>query len=299
MEYVSMRSFSQSLVTTSLVLSLFSSGAGLFALAGRSDVSWKNSWHHAAADEHNRQSATGAELTLRTYLESLKGGRPFDLEEATNQVFRGTEHSDQRKIHFSENWIQWLVGQGYAPLMHTQDTGLLIAGGQANCSERAQILKTLAETAGKSCRFVGLNGHVVLEVEDQGIWKMADPDYGIAYTSGVQVLSQPAAAPLVRKSLLQRGYPSLKVEKYLEILQSSGDNIFLPHGQALSPRLFALESACRWLVWVLPSVFLLAGLAIGSLAWYRDFFANRQVPAVMNKRRSRLLRPTQLEGILN
>lgn len=253
--------------TVSLVLSLFSVGVGLFGLSAHRSNPGKSFWSPLATDGNGHPPAIDSEPALRSYFKDLKAGQPFDLQEATSQVFRGTVHSDQRRIQFSENWVQWLAGQGYAPLLHTQDTDLLINGGVANCAERAQILKTLAEAAGRKCRFVGLNGHVVLEVEDEGVWQLADPDYGIAYTSGVEVLSQPAAASLVRETLREHGYKGPKAAQYLDILQTPDDNIFLPPGQALSPRRFALEAACRWLARILPPLVLLASLATGSLAW--------------------------------
>ncbi|MCE9527395.1 MAG: hypothetical protein K8R36_15230 [Planctomycetales bacterium] len=259
-------------------MSLFSVGAGIFGLTAHRSNPGKSFWSPLASDGNGHPPAIDSEPALRSYFKDLKAGRPFDLQEATSQVFRGTVHSDQRRIQYSENWVQWLAGQGYAPLLHTQDTDLLINGGVANCGERAQILKTLAEAAGRKCRFVGLNGHVVLEVEDEGIWQLADPDYGIAYTSGVELLSKPTAASLVRETLHESGYKGVKVEQYLYILQSSDDNSFLPPGQALSPRLFALEAACWWLAWFLPPLAFLASLATGCLAW-------RRVSAALQRRR--------------
>jgi len=78
----------------------------------------------------------------------LQQGGPFDLDRTIQLIRRATLHSDDRRVAFSENWLQWAVGQFYQPASRTQSTEALIVGGIANCSERAQILKSLAEAAG-------------------------------------------------------------------------------------------------------------------------------------------------------
>ncbi len=119
-------------------------------------------------------------LPLCQYARSVAfGNERFELSDATTRVYQGIVHQEPRYVAPGENWLQAALGLIYGPIKKTQDTNRLLAGGIANCSERSQILKTIAESAGYQCRFVGLQGHVVLEVLDGDRWRMADPDYGV------------------------------------------------------------------------------------------------------------------------
>lgn len=220
-----------------------------------------------------------ARAALQTYAMALRSGARFDLEAATHLVHGATTHSDERRIGITENWLQWLGGKCYPPLSRIQSTKRLLANQLANCSERAQILKSLAETAGLSCRFVGLNGHVVLEVKQGGRWVVADPGYDVVFSASLSDLEQPTAAPGIRARLLAAGYAPETVENYLAIVQSPGDNVVLPVGSALSPRLYRAEIACAWLAWLFPLGSILCGLRLSSLAVCRSGSTNEDVPA--------------------
>jgi hypothetical protein len=182
-----------------------------------------------------------------------------------------------------ENWLQAALGLIYRPIKTTQDTDRLLAGGIANCSERSQILKTIAESADYPCRFVGLQGHVVLEVLDGDRWRMADPDYGVVFDRGVESLASPEHQPDVVAALASRGYPSQTIVSYLELLQSTNDNQFLPIGSPLSPRLYKLEQACNWLIYILPTTAILVGLLpvlIRPLIHYPHGFVSNELSPV-------------------
>lgn len=207
-----------------------------------------------------------ASEALRASLAALQSGAPFDLTAATHLVHGATIHSDERRVSLSENWVQWLAGKCYPPLGKTQSTSRLITGRLANCSERSQILKTLAETAGTPCRFVGLNGHVVLEVCEAGKWRVADPDYDLVYPFDMDRLQRPEAAPQIRERLRAVGHSSDVIENYVAIVQSVEDNVVLPVGSPISPRLFLAEATCVWVAWGVPMLSILAGLWLGSPA---------------------------------
>ena len=199
--------------------------------------------------------------SIEQYVTNLRRGAPFHLAEATHRIYLGTTHSDGRRIVITENWLQWTLGHCYPPLARTQDTELLLSGGLVNCSERSQILKTLAEEAGLACRFVGLSGHVVLEVKTPAGWRVADPDYGVVYPVDIAALQDDSSAPLIAKSLTAAGYPLPTIEHYCRIVHSAEDNVVLPVGSALSPRLDCVERACRWLATGIPLGCLLLGVA--------------------------------------
>ncbi len=206
-----------------------------------------------------RHHASDMSKPLFTYLREMQRGGVFELDEATRQVRDGTRHAQPRHVHFLENWMQWAAGFVYSPLRRTQDTHRLIAGGLAECSERSQILKGIAEAAGLPCRFVGLNGHVALEVFYQDRWHFADPEYGMVLPFSLRELEQPAQADYVRDSLAITVRNPWVTEHYMEILQSAEDNVVFPVGAAISPRLHRLEQLCAGLLWLLPSTCLALG----------------------------------------
>jgi hypothetical protein len=212
-----------------------------------------------------RQSCLPAgDEPLLSYLNSIEAGATFDLNVATDCVFQNTLHSDARRISPMENWLQWSLGQAYPPLQRTQDTRRLIAGGIGDCSERSQILKLLVEAAGHKCRFVGLTGHVVLEACIQGEWHTADPDYGVVYPCDVSTLAREAS--LLRRHLSLVGHNPSQIETYLALVQSTEDNIVLPVGSPLSPRLHAIERLCDWLAIAAPWALLWSAIALRSRA---------------------------------
>jgi hypothetical protein len=201
-------------------------------------------------------------LPLCQYARSVAvGSEPFELLEATTRVYQGIVHQEPRYIASGENWLQAVLGLIYGPIKRTQDTNRLLAGGIANCSAPSQILKTIAESAGYQCRFVGLQGHVVLEVLDGDRWRMADPDYGVVFDLGVDSLALFPQQPVVVAALASRGHQGQTIARYLELLQSTSDNQSLPVGSPLSPRLYKIEQACAWLIWILPTTAILVGLS--------------------------------------
>lgn len=210
-----------------------------------------------------RQCLVQKRHLLWSYLNQVHVGGGFDLHDATRRVCEGTVHSNNRRIGLTENWLQWILGECYEPLSKTQDSRRLILGGFANCSERAQILKTIAEKAGYPCRFVGLEGHVVLEVQTQRAWQVADPDYGVVFPARLVDLEGADGPQLMRRLLANSGYDEASIERYVEMVHSTNDNVVLPIGSPLSPRLYVIERCCDWLVWFLPAACL--SLALFSL----------------------------------
>ena len=206
-----------------------------------------------------KHHAVDGSKELLAYRRDIRQGGVFELDEATRLVHDGTRHAQPRHIHFSENWMQWTTGWFYPPLRRTQDTDRLIAGGLAECSERSQILKGIAESAGLPCRFVGLTGHVALEVFYQDRWQFADPEYGIVFPCGLSELEQPAQDGYVRDMLATTVKAPWVIDHYMEILQSPEDNLVFPVGAAISPRLHRLEQLYAGLLWVFPSTCLALG----------------------------------------
>lgn len=198
---------------------------------------------------------------LIDYRKRIREGAPFALAEANMSVHLATRHVGLREITFGENSVQWLAGFVYRPFRQTQNTKLLIEGKLGNCSDRCQILKTIAEEAGCQCRFVGLGGHVVLEVEQAGRWVAADPDYNVVYAQSVDELAIPQNEPHLRRRI-EPWYPPEVVDRYVEIFQTTSNNVHLPVGQYLSPRLAVAESVFGVLNSVLTAVLLGCGVPL-------------------------------------
>lgn len=199
-----------------------------------------------------KNSMICANPELRSYMAHLEAGRPFDLEEATLAVYNGTSHTTPRFIQVHENWVQWIGGKIHAPLRRTQHTALLINGQIAECSERAQILKTIAEKHGHLCRFVGLGGHVVLEVAMDHVWHVADPEFGLTFPVSITKLSDQNREASIIEALRRRNIHEEQISNYLHILQSEKDNTRLRIGEAISPRLELIENISGWLTWLIP-----------------------------------------------
>lgn len=199
---------------------------------------------------------------LGDYARDVGEGDVFDLEEATWWVRMGTVHSGRREIKPTENWLQWLAGFAYPALWRTQDTKALIAGGRAECSERSMILKAIVESAGHRCRFIGLSGHVMLEVEWEGGWRVADPELGIVFGESFAELQREESLGQVEARLVGVGLRPHEVAHYLEILASADDNVTLPVGAALSPRLMFIERVLKPLACLFPALSLSLGLTL-------------------------------------
>ena len=85
-------------------------------------------------------------------------------------------------------------------------------------------------------------------------WWTSDPDYGVVYPFPASELAELSREPAVRRTLETRAYPGETIERYLEILQTTHDNVVCPLGLPLSPRLYLVEQACDWLAWLLPGL---------------------------------------------
>lgn len=175
------------------------------------------------------------------------------LRVANEFVFENTQHDPDRQVQLWENWVQWIAGQFYSPLLRTQDPRLLAAQGKGDCSERAGILQWLLAEQGIASRFVGLGGHVVLEVEAAGSMWTLDPDYGLLFPFGVAAMCEVSPLP-IQIMLAQSGIDTQRAITYEAILRSADDNVFFPWNSALSPRLKLAERAFLWIFWCLPAI---------------------------------------------
>jgi hypothetical protein len=189
---------------------------------------------------------------LNNEAESMNAGG-MSLRAATLYVHSITDHSQGRDLVLWENWLQWLIGQFYSPLLRTQNTRWIISGGQGDCSERAAVLQDLLKCHGVESRFIGLGGHVVLEARtEQGFWVL-DPDYGICFETGIERLEGRAPGELAAW-LVEQGLAPKKSFEYERLIKTQQDNVKLDWNHPLSPRLKRIEDLCEWAVWVVPAM---------------------------------------------
>lgn len=188
----------------------------------------------------------------------------FDLEEVNNTIFESIIHSDRRRIQLYENWLLWFGGKIYAPLGQTQLPHRIVSGEGGLCSEVSAVMNSIAETNGYQARFIGLNGHVVSEVLTDNGWRVADPDYGVTYPVSIEILESEEGSDLMRKRLHSRGYKDETIKGYIKLFQSLEDNTLTEVGAAMSPRLYAIETASEILKWVIPIIAIILGIIIGK-----------------------------------
>jgi hypothetical protein len=212
---------------------------------------------------HQAQDIPGYDFPLRDTSELKemlsKPVSNFNYREVNNLIFESLVHYDDRKIQFFENWILWLGGHFYYPLSRTQNPRRIVSGGGGLCSEVVTIFNHIANLNGYETRVIGLNRHVVSEINTPYGWQVIDPDYGVSYSAGIETLQAIGGTPLIILSLENRGYSEEVIRNYIEIFHSTTDNVILEINSYSSPRLYLIELLAEWLKWIIPLV-LLAGV---------------------------------------
>ena len=102
---------------------LLAVGASLFAINLLGAVGHTRLAHSGAAGLRTLGNDVGdtSAVGLPAYLRQVQAGAPCDLLVATERVYLGTRHSDGRRIHWTENWLHFLLGKLYRPLaQHTE-----------------------------------------------------------------------------------------------------------------------------------------------------------------------------------
>ncbi|MEI8213024.1 MAG: transglutaminase domain-containing protein [Planctomycetota bacterium] len=175
----------------------------------------------------------------------------YSVSRACSYVHGITTHSVDRRVDWTENWVQAIVGKAYPPLLRTQSPEKIVLGRKGDCSERVAVLQMMFRRAHLPTRAVGLGGHVVLEVRANGKWYTADPDYGVTFGTDVSHLEK-GTGKWVRHQLRATGCDDEAIDGYLQILHSSVDNVAMGINQPLSPRLKFVEDVCDGLMVATP-----------------------------------------------
>lgn len=215
---------------------------------------------HTHFERHSEESMIGVpgyDYSLddsRSLLETSTIKRSPD--ELTSLVYRAIEHDKTRRIGVSENWLLWLLGEFYPAAATTQNPERIARGGSGLCSEASLVLNHLAAKAGFEARFAKFPAHIVSEIKTSLGWRYFDPDYGISYPVGFGEWSGLRAAAFIEQQLVKRGFSEERVDGYLRAVLVDGTVSVVSLDAPLSPRLFLLEVAADWFVWLLPIVLL-------------------------------------------
>jgi hypothetical protein len=190
-----------------------------------------------------------------------KPEKEFSLEASNDLVARTIRHVEDRRLAIYENPLMWMAGKLYDPMSRTQNPHKVAKGAQGLCSEAALVLTAIAKLHGVPARLVGLSGHVVSEIQTPQGWRVADPDFGITFPATVRELEGPAGPPMIEQALRGKGYDDAAVKYYVDVFQTSNDNVVAPIHAPLSPRLAKVEAWAEWLNWIVP----IALLTVGAL----------------------------------
>ncbi|MCO6458216.1 MAG: hypothetical protein J5I93_23165 [Pirellulaceae bacterium] len=191
---------------------------------------------------------------------------PRFCRELTRALAARFEHGSGRHDVWS-NYLCWLAGRFVPRLAEIHLTSALLwTSDRALCSQIAQAFVDACQRAGLIARLVGLDGHVVAELQYAGGWHGADPDYGIVFgLPGREIVSVAALAET--PDLAAQVYASHRLprgsEEVLAILDRRQPT-YLPAGASGVPRLARLQRWAEWGKWLLPATLL--SLACG-LNW--------------------------------
>jgi hypothetical protein len=181
------------------------------------------------------------------------------LTNAHRVVSDALAHGDAVRLHPAHSWTLWLAAAFSGDqLMATQDPQTIASAGSAICSQSARVLQSIASKAGLSTRFISFDGHVVLEVETEGRWLVADTDFGILYPFALEGLVDRRNTTLVRSLLSERGIESSAINGYLEIIHS-GSEVRHPVGEPHEPIPERYEKVSIWLSWIIPVLLVVGG----------------------------------------
>lgn len=176
-------------------------------------------------------------------------------------------HGDSDHGFFS-NWVMWSLGflNDNVGLARTPDV-LLRTQASGLCSEASYLMVAAAKREGLPARHVGLNGHVVAEIEIDGTWHLYDPDMDVR--SGMsrdgESFGDFNIDTLAADSVLaHKAYPA----KYAAMIASTDDNkTGAPYAQfnVGAQRLMQLEQLAEWLKFAIPVIGFL--VAAGIVRW--------------------------------
>ncbi len=172
-------------------------------------------------------------------------------------------HKSIYEIKPWDNWIMWVGGLLYEPLLDSQDADLLWARGGGPCHQASIIYITKAKELGFDARLISLDGHVVAEVNIPNVgWRVADPDYGIFWPNSLDAFGRNIKQKDIVHILISKGYSEQTANKFAEIYISQENNKRVEFPNA--PNRYKFEKAMSFAKWLFP--LLLIGIGLSGLS---------------------------------
>jgi hypothetical protein len=105
----------------------------------------------------------------------------FDVDQALTWVTENVENAGDREGPF----YPWWDG-GF----RSQEPSRIVDQGWGLCSDKVAVLTDIALSQGIDARSIGLNGHVVAELEvEPGKWRLIDPAYELIFPASYEELT--------------------------------------------------------------------------------------------------------------
>lgn len=203
---------------------------------------------------------------------------------ANHAVFASTIHGDvstdlgrwRLEIPVWENWSLNALG-AVNPLFRKYrywDHEKEFERGIGLCGNLSSILIGYLADNGITGRIVGLDGHVVVTAEVRpGTWYILDPDYGVVIPHSLEeVQGDPAMVEAAYRNAVDAHALGMVIDYYTtphnNSIDQSGRDGFYSGWDGSAEIYRSREQFMELLKWVVPSVMLAAGLAIGLVAFF-------------------------------
>lgn len=162
------------------------------------------------------------------------------------------------KPTFFENYILWSYSQ-YRNSYEWKNTRKAIRLGGGLCSQHAIIFNNILRDQGITSRILALGGHVLNEALIDGVWKVYDPDYNVVF--GVSLSELESNPQKVYQTYRKAGRPEDEAKHWQEVFGSDADNWHSPTSDSYAPWGSVIEKASFLLIWILPLIFIIFGIA--------------------------------------
>lgn len=182
--------------------------------------------------------------------------------ERLHRLLSGSVIHRKCRVSFLDNWVLRAAGTFYAPLLDTQNPDLLWRRGAGKCDQASLMYVAKAAQLGVGGRILGLDGHVLAEVDLGSERHVVDVDMGQYWPLDFESLRQLGETEISR-SYRALGIPRDQADHTARIITSSGSPKYVRYPTA--PRRYGVEKASEWVAWMLPLALMIAG-ALGARA---------------------------------
>jgi hypothetical protein len=236
-------------------------------------------FHYTTIDvsNHDRLNVRPKNLTEKEFWKRAyrKDGEKIGhyIKRLTNLVSDRMIHVDPKyaKPTFFGNYILWAYAQ-YLNQYEWKDSKKSIRLGGGFCSQHAIVFDNILKEQGITSRILGLNGHVLNEVVVDGKWKVYDPQHNVIFAASMKELENDSRNP-VYVAYKNIGLSESDAKHFQEVFTSDVDNWHYKSSKAYSIVGYIIEKISFYLIWIIPLVFILTGVAI-------RFYSKKRFPEI-------------------